>query len=332
MLFGAGVAILLRRSEEARLPGHFARMAALAVIALAHAILLANNDVLRSYAVAGVALPFVIRWPVRRLLWIAAAIIAGQLAVSGWIAWEWLRVYFSAVPNPAAMAQAEQMFGADPQMIAAALDRGQETFGERMDRRLTDPAIQLRTVLAALPSTFAAMLVGVALWRARLLAGGWSAARLLRLARLLALVTVLPLLAMAVWSIVSDFNPIVTAFNALIASAPFDILLGISYAALAMALFGGAFREWRGTGRWAAVGRLALTNYLATSLIFAALFAAWGLGLFGKITRAEALLLGLVPIAGMLIWSPLWLKRFRQGPAEWLWRSLATGRFLPLRR
>ena len=165
----------------------------------------------------------------------------------------------------------------------------------------------------------------MALWRNGLLAGEWSAPRALRLAWRCAAVTVLPFLAMAFWSLVSGFDPIVTAFNALVLSAPFDLTLGVGYAALAMALLGGATR-------WAAVGRMALTNYLATSLIFASLFSAWGLGLFGEVGRTEALALGLVPIIGMLIWSPMWLARFRQGPAEWLWRSLAAAKPLPLNR
>jgi uncharacterized protein len=137
---------------------------------------------------------------------------------------------------------------------------------------------------------------------------------------------------LAAWSVASGFDPIVTTANALVWSAPFDLLLGIGIAALAMAQFSGAWREYPLTARLAATGRLALTNYLATSLIFALLFSGWGLGLFAKVDRGAALLLALIPIALMLIWSPAWLARFRQGPAEWLWRSLAQGRPLRFRR
>ena len=140
------------------------------------------------------------------------------------------------------------------------------------------------------------------------------------------------LIVLALWSILSGFDAIVTAANAIVWSAPFDIVLGVGYAALAMALFGGALKDRGVTRLFAAAGRLALTNYLATSLIFAALFASWGLGLFGAVSRAEALVLALNPIAAMLLWSGPWLARFRQGPVEWLWRSLASFTWLPLRR
>jgi uncharacterized protein len=326
MLFGAGIVIL---AERGTLRAHYARMAALAAIALAHAVLLANNDVLRSYAVAGLVLPLALRWRVRSLLLGASALMAGQLLVSGYAAWGWLRYwheYVSGLPvDPAPLAETERRFGADAQVIAASIAQAQESFGERLVRRTGDWQVQALAVLAALPSTLAAMLVGAALWRNGLLAGEWPAARAVRLARTCAMLTIPLLLAMAVWSWASGFDAIVTAFNALVLSAPFDLLLGVGYAALAMATLSRA-------KRWAAVGRMALTNYLATSLIFAALFAAWGLGLFGEVGRVEALALGLIPISAMLLWSPAWLARFRQGPAEWLWRSLAAGRALPLSR
>ncbi len=325
MLFGAGVAILLERAQGhagARpLAGHYARMAALLVIALAHAIVLANNDVLRSYAVVGLALPLVVGWPARRLLMAAAAIIAAQLLVSLYFAWDWLLVWWDGT-NSAALAEAERLFGADSHAIAGALERGQESFGERLTRRLADPALQVRAVAASIPSTLAAMLIGVALWRSGLLAGSWPAPRALALAARLAMIALPFLIAMGAWSMASGYSPIVTAVNALVLSAPFDILLGIAYAAIAMAMF----EEGTWASRWAAVGRLALTNYLATSVIFASLFASWGLGLFGEVNRAQALALGLVPVAAMLIWSPLWLARHQRGPAEWLWRSMAAGR------
>lgn len=324
MLFGAGVLMLLERAKAGPLRGHYTRMAALMVIALAHAVLLANNDVLRSYAVVGLALPLVVNWPAGRLIMAAIVIVAGQFAVSLYFAWPWLLVWWEG-SNLSALAEAERLFGADPAVIAAALERGQESFAQRLDRRLAEPYVQIRAVAASIPSTLAAMMLGVALWRSGLLAGNWPAKRAIGFAGRLAMIAVPALICMGAWSMASGFSAIVTPFNALVLSAPFDMLLGIAYAALAMALFAGG----RWTARWAAVGRLALTNYLATSMILAGFFASWGVGLFGEVSRAQALALGMVPVAGMLWWSPLWLARFRRGPAEWLWRSMAAGR--PLR-
>jgi len=335
MMFGAGVAILLDKAKAHPLRGHYARMLVLFAIAMTHAIVLANNDVLRSYAVAGMFLPVAAQWRVKALLWSAGAIMVGQLLVSGWFAWDWLAYWYErasgALVDPAAQMLAERDYGYNPEAIAAAGERADEALGDRIVRRLGQWPQQVRFVIGSLPSTLAAMLVGIALWRSGLLGGKWEARRAFALAGGCALIALPVLAGLAAWSITTGFDPIVTTANALVWSAPFDLLLGIGWAALAMALFTGALRDTALTTRLAAVGRLALTNYLATSLVFASLFMGWGLDLFGEVSRGEALLLGLIPIALMLLWSPPWLARFRQGPAEWLWRSLATWRRLPFR-
>ncbi|AKQ43118.2 hypothetical protein CP97_03305 [Aurantiacibacter atlanticus] len=336
MMFGAGVAILLGKAADHRLRDHYARMAALLGIALAHAVVLANNDVLRTYAIAGLFLPIVMGWKVRWLVWASAAIMAGQLLVSGWFAWEWIIYWFDrasgALVDSAAHDIAEKLYGHDRDAIAAAIERNGVGLGERIVQRLDELPQQARFVAASLPSSFAAMVLGVALWRSGLLAGRWEATRAFRLARLCAGCALPVLASLAVWAIASGFDPIVTTANALVWSAPFDLVLSVGIAALAMALFGNALQDRPLTARLAATGRMALTNYLATSLLFSALFAGWGLDWFAAVSRGEALVLCLVPISLMLVWSPLWLARFRQGPAEWLWRSSASGRLLPFRR
>ena len=85
------------------------------------------------------------------------------------------------------------------------------------------------------------------------------------------------------------------------------------------------------TRRLAAVGRMALTNYLATSLFCTTLFYGYGFDLFATIYRP--LLWGIVLAiwTTQLLLSPLWLEHFRFGPAEWLWRSLTYGKLQPMR-
>ncbi len=92
---------------------------------------------------------------------------------------------------------------------------------------------------------------------------------------------------------------------------------------------------WSSLGRvpgvLAAVGRMALTNYLAQTLICTTIFYGHGFGLFGRVERMwHPLIIAAVWIV-QLVWSPLWLKYFRFGPAEWLWRSLTYLRFQPIR-
>jgi uncharacterized protein len=81
----------------------------------------------------------------------------------------------------------------------------------------------------------------------------------------------------------------------------------------------------------AAVGRMALTNYLAHSIICALIFTGVGFGLVGELQRYQLYYV----VAGIwlvqLIVSPLWLRQYRFGPAEWLWRSLTYGARQPMR-
>jgi uncharacterized protein len=81
-----------------------------------------------------------------------------------------------------------------------------------------------------------------------------------------------------------------------------------------------------------AVGRLALTNYLAHSLAMALFFYGFGLGLLGRVGAAGSLLFALTLYAALAGFSRAWLARFRFGPAEWAWRSLTYRKLQPMRR
>jgi len=70
----------------------------------------------------------------------------------------------------------------------------------------------------------------------------------------------------------------------------------------------------------AAVGQMAVTNYLMHSVIMAVLFI--GLGWFNQLERHELYYVVFAVWGFQLIFSPLWLRYFRFGPVEWLWRYL----------
>ncbi len=88
-----------------------------------------------------------------------------------------------------------------------------------------------------------------------------------------------------------------------------------------------------GVVRWlAALGRTALTNYVGQSVICGFIFYSYGLGLFGRLSGVEALLLAVPILAGQLVLSVVWLQFFRFGPLEWAWRSLSYWQVQPMRR
>ncbi len=82
----------------------------------------------------------------------------------------------------------------------------------------------------------------------------------------------------------------------------------------------------------ASVGRMALTNYLAQSVLCGFFFFGWGLGWHGAFGYASQLAVVLAVWVLQLAWSPLWLRAFRFGPVEWLWRSLTYWQLQPMRR
>jgi uncharacterized protein len=80
-----------------------------------------------------------------------------------------------------------------------------------------------------------------------------------------------------------------------------------------------------------AVGRMAFTNYLVQTLICTTLFYGHGFSLFGLVERRHQILIVFAVWVFQLVVSPLWLKYYRYGPMEWLWRSLAYKRLQPMK-
>jgi len=115
--------------------------------------------------------------------------------------------------------------------------------------------------------------------------------------------------------------------------APAALLLAAGYASAVVVALQGA----RG-GRWllpfGAVGRMALTNYLAQGFLYAFVLygVGPGLGLAGHIGSTSIVAISLAFFAGQIVFSHLWLAHFHFGPMEWLWRTLTYGRRPRFRR
>jgi len=84
--------------------------------------------------------------------------------------------------------------------------------------------------------------------------------------------------------------------------------------------------------RFSAVGRMAFTNYLMHSIVMTTIFYGYGFGLYGQIPRLWQMAF-VAAMLGFQLWlSPVWLRHFRFGPAEWAWRSLSYWKLQPMRR
>jgi uncharacterized protein len=81
----------------------------------------------------------------------------------------------------------------------------------------------------------------------------------------------------------------------------------------------------------AAVGRTALSGYVGQSVVALLIFYGFGLGWFGRTPPTVAVALTVLLFTGQVLLCNLWLRRFRFGPLEWLWRSLTYARPQPMR-
>lgn len=86
--------------------------------------------------------------------------------------------------------------------------------------------------------------------------------------------------------------------------------------------------------RLAAVGRMALSNYVLAGLIVSFTYFGYfgGADLAGEVGMATIIAICSAGFVGLVVLSNAWLRLFAYGPLEWGWRCLTYGRFFPLRR
>jgi len=100
--------------------------------------------------------------------------------------------------------------------------------------------------------------------------------------------------------------------------------VGLAYAALILLLFQ-TRRGARILAPLAATGRMALTTYLTQSVVCTTLFYSYGFGLIGRVRYTGMFVITVTLFAVQMAISVWWLKRYRFGPVEWVWRTLTYG-------
>lgn len=83
------------------------------------------------------------------------------------------------------------------------------------------------------------------------------------------------------------------------------------------------------TGRIASVGRTALSNYILQSAAMSVLATHYGLSLFGQLSRTNMIGVSLLFFGAQIFVSHAWLRRYRYGPLEWLWRCITYWTLMP---
>jgi uncharacterized protein len=309
LLFGVGLAIQFERFSKShrRVTLLARRLLVLLAIGLLHLCLIWNGDILTEYALVGLlVLPLLFgpRW----LLGFASLLFLGlYLALQLWMP-------SGVFPGLAVITQ-----------DVAEADRIYATGGfvDVLAFRLREIPLIIPLHIYVFPRTIGLFLVGAFTWRTGLLQRASTSRGLL--------------FCLAVGGICLGAALILANAGGFIAGRRISalanplgtILLAMGYGAAIIAIANLAVgRTLLG---WAApLGRMAFTNYLAQSVIFGWIFYGYGLGLFGHLGAASTLAIGVAVYAGQVLFSAWWLRRYRYGPVEWLWRTLMYGVAQPM--
>lgn len=341
LLFGASTLLVIDGAMAAgRAPAgaHYSRMFWLALFGLAHFYLIWFGDILFLYAVCGLLLFLFRNLSVKALLlWSLPFFLIGiGLPVSLWAMLSMAQA--GALPAEAAAGMQEALRQINAEMGPATPIYAQETalylgsyadiLGHRTGEMVGDPLFFLGMFMW---ETMGLMLIGMALFKSRMLTGEWELARYRKWAVTCFLIATPPLVALALYQMRAGYDA-VSIFGATMAlSIPFDTLMTVGWTALIMLLIKSAASD-AVRARLAATGRMAFTNYLTTSIAMTTIFYGYGLGLFGSVGRTALYLFCFGMWAAMLLWSKPWLERFQYGPLEWLWRSLSRWQLQPMRK
>jgi uncharacterized protein len=329
-LFGASTLLVIERAEAGRRSpagAHYRRMAWLLVFGIAHLFLVWHGDILAHYAMIGMIAYAMRSLPVPRLL-----VLGTMLALAGAVLFATIPLGIvqlqASAPHGAELRHYAQAFGVPaPADIARDLALHRGGYGAILADRVREDGGALFALFVFFgPETLGYMLFGMAALRSGMLRGAWTRARYRRWLIVCWGISLPAYAALAWWQWRSGFDMrVVAAMLPLTALVRPPMIAGWICLILLLARPGGAL-----TARLAAAGRMAFTNYLATSLICTTLFYGYGLGWYGQLTRWQLYLVVFAIWALILLWSRAWLDHFRFGPFEWLWRSLARGSFQPI--
>ena len=330
LLFGLGAAIQMERAElhRADFAKHFCRrLFALLGFGLAHALLIWEGDILVWYALCGfLLLAFRKRKPKTLLIWAAICLLIPALLIL--LLWA-LLAGVSLVPEFARAIQKE--LAQSPEDSAQLLEEtirifATGSYGEIFVHRLGNLLLAWLAGLFYFPTFLAMFLLGLYAGTRRIFRDQAAHSGLIRRVLLWGLVIGLPTnliyTAGMVNSDMSDVRFIWLLSQAFVAVGGPSQSLAYA-AAIALLLRHNLCK--RLAHRVAAAGRLALSNYLLQSLICTTIFYSYGLGLFGSVGRAAGLVLAVAIYSAQVLFSIWWLRRFRFGPMEWLWRTLTYG-------
>lgn len=323
MLFGVSVFLVggeVRNEDRSQLLVR--RLLWLGVFGLIHGLAIWYGDILLHYAYCGLLMMLMRSWSARRLLLIGGSVTAmwGLMIAATYLA-------MAHLPPDIADQFKQGRPEVTPEAVATAVQAylGSGPLAPWLQNAKGWLALQGASMVL-IPVTVPLMMIGLGLFKS-----GWLSGRApLWTYVLVAIVGGANLAAFAQYRwldlIAGAEDPTRGLGEAL---SGFAILITLFYASVLILLTRLGLKIL--TAPLAPVGRMAFTNYLSQSLIMASLFyLPWGPKLMGQFGPAKLLMVVAAIWLLQLIWSPIWLRVFRMGPLEWLWRSLTYRRLVRL--
>lgn len=330
LLFGIGFSIILQnitRKGGRVLPLFMRRMALLALMGLAHLLFIWSGDILLLYALMGMLLACFRNLSDRTLLSCALAFLLLPIGIDA--ACEYANLH------PAAFfvqlqQQACDHSGITPENFATWL-RDADSYSGMFDFLIQGAAVRAQEFIDGNRyfKVLGLFLLGFLIGRHRLYARLAEHRRALRRITLIGGGIGLILAPLFAWSSING-QPWGIAAHSLIYTLS---VYPLAFAYMSLICLAYLRCSTFAPFRWlAAPGRMALTNYLMQSVIGVLLYYGIGLGLGASLPLAGVELVALLIFIAQMILSSLWLRAFRYGPLEWIWRILTYGRYFPCRR
>lgn len=321
-MFGLGFGIQMSRAEArgARFMGFYPRrLIALAIFGLIHGILIWSGDILLTYAFSGALLLLFRKRQQKTLLWWAGSLMCIPILVNGvflgmyvfGLRYSWM------LPKPPDMKKINGIISI----------YGHGTVRQILSQNWIEWKHQAPSALFGI-YTLALFMLGMWVWRAGILERLDEYKPVLKrvFKFCLPIGLALNLYTTVVFLLVPQNRISYWGWTAGMIVLVSAHILSAGYAS-GLALWFLSGRGRRLLTWFAAVGRTALTNYLLESVLCTLFFYHYTTGLYGRVGPALGMLLTIVLFAAQVVLSNWWLKRYRFGPMEWLWRGLTYGKF-----
>jgi uncharacterized protein len=330
LLFGAGVVLMASRREDTGRPAagvHYRRTFWLIIFGLLHGLCLWYGDILFMYGVCGLFVFLFRRRSPRFLMIVGLSLVAVASLLT-----MFFQVTMPYWPPGAVEGMEADWWMPPPDLVQAEVDAYRGGWSDQQTVR-APAAIFMQTthfLMETLWRCGGLMLVGIALFKLGVFSANRSRAFYLRMTSL-GFGLGLPIVFFGVlyrnqsnWDVRSAFmgGGQFNYWGSLLVAAGW---IGAVMLACKRPEAG------RFTRPLAAVGQMALSCYLLQTIICTTIFYGHGLGLYGSVERVGQATIVIAVWAFLLWFCPFWLKRFRFGPFEWLWRSLTYWKVQPIR-